>query len=375
MSGERGGGGGPGFTVVAELEAAGADAELGVWQASADRLGELQASLVRTLEECEQQHAAHKTAVAAAHVLQARRVTHNEQRCPLLQLVERSDLRSVIMSAEVWGVLGLWRLRGLCRTLRRRGAQQLALLPRVSTVGGAAPGSDSIRRGKGTLDKNPVPNLSLDLATMRWSQMRKVPPLPHPRAFHSTSSGVDGRVVVCCGSTKWKPNSWQYKAVRADADVTCMSSTVLQWLPGTSSWAPLPDLPEARVCEASLLLPAGRTMIIGGRNNENEAVASVLALAADGSEWSELPPMTTARAGHAAVLLPNGSVLVLGGDAGLPPAPTQGTLVCSFALRESHSRVPSCGTLKRRRGWHCRQWPVSGLLPLHMCCQAVGWQC
>ena len=134
MSGEHRGGGGPGFTVVAELEAAGADAELGVWQASADRLGELQASLVRTLEECEQQHAAHKTAVAAAHaVLQARRVTHNEQRCPLLQLVERSDLRSVIMSAEVWGVLGLWRLRGLCRTLRRRGAQQLALLPRVST--------------------------------------------------------------------------------------------------------------------------------------------------------------------------------------------------------------------------------------------------
>ena len=65
MSGERGGGGGPGFTVVAELEAAGVDAELGVWQASADRLGELQASLVRTLEECEQQHAAHKTAVAS----------------------------------------------------------------------------------------------------------------------------------------------------------------------------------------------------------------------------------------------------------------------------------------------------------------------
>ena len=61
MSGEHRGGGGPGFTVVAELEAAGADAELGVWQASADRLGELQASLVRTLEECEQQHAAHKS--------------------------------------------------------------------------------------------------------------------------------------------------------------------------------------------------------------------------------------------------------------------------------------------------------------------------
>eukprot|EP01046_Picozoa_sp_COSAG06_P018010 COSAG06_NODE_1239_length_10127_cov_2.665237_10_plen_165_part_00 len=85
--------------------------------------------------------------------------------------------------------------------------------------------------------------------------------------------GVDGRVVVCCGSNKWNQTAGN-KAVRADADVTCMSSMVLQWLPGTSSWAPLPDLPEARVCEASLLLPAGRTMIIGGRNNENEAVVA-----------------------------------------------------------------------------------------------------
>ena len=43
---------------------------------------------------------------------------HNEQTCQLLQLVGQDDLRPTFMRPEVWGVVGLWRLRGVCRAFR-----------------------------------------------------------------------------------------------------------------------------------------------------------------------------------------------------------------------------------------------------------------
>ena len=76
----------------------------------------------------------------------------------------------------------------------------------------------------------------------------------------------------------------------------------------------LPDLPERRSSPASVSLPDGRTVVIGGVIAGQHAAASVLALAADGSGWSALAPMAQARAGASAVLLPDGKVLVAGGQ-------------------------------------------------------------
>ena len=55
--------------------------------------------------------------------------------------------------------------------------------------------------------------------------------------------------------------------------------------------------------------------MIGGWNpaGAGQALASVVALAADGSGWSMLAPMAQARGGAAAALLPDGKVLVAGG--------------------------------------------------------------
>jgi hypothetical protein len=129
----------PSAAVAAELQTAGAGSELGTWQVAASRLDELQASLARAQAAeaqaraeckrqkagCTQQRAAVRAAAAAAHTtLHARRVRHNES-CKLLQLVSHEDLRPTFMRAEVWGVLGLWRLRGVCRAFQRWMIQQV----------------------------------------------------------------------------------------------------------------------------------------------------------------------------------------------------------------------------------------------------------
>ena len=78
----------------------------------------------------------------------------------------------------------------------------------------------------------------------------------------------------------------------------------------------LPDLPERRQYPASVSLPDGRTLAIGGMFvGGQQAVASVVALAAGGTEWSVLAPMAQVRWSAAAVVLPDGKVLVAGGMA------------------------------------------------------------
>jgi hypothetical protein len=273
---------GPSTSEAAALEAAGANTELEGWRVATTRLHE--------------QRTAAKAAVAIARAaLHLHRVQHNEQTCQLLQLVAHDDLRPTFMRAEVWGVVGLWRLRGVCRAFRGWARAELSSLPRVVAVGGL----DAYASASSSAE-------SLDLSTMRWSVAGCMPSLPDPRAAHSVSCSADGRVVVCCG----------YNAGRAD-EMDHLMGTALQWLPGTGAWSALPDLPAGRTSAASVGLLDGRTMVIGGYDDQAEKpLASVLALAADGSGWSDLPPLMTARNRPAAALLPDGKVLVAGGQSG-----------------------------------------------------------
>jgi hypothetical protein len=52
-------------------------------------------------------------------------------------------------------------------------------------------------------------------------------------------------------------------------------------------------------------LPDGRTMLIGGLDDNNQVVASVVVLAADRSGWSGLPTLARRRAYPAAALRPH----------------------------------------------------------------------
>lgn len=229
---------------------------------------------------------------------------HNERTCPLLELVGNDDLRPTFLRTEVWGVVALWRLRRVCRAFRRWAQAELSLLPRVVAIGGQTQ-LDGTRTvvpdGKASTSSVEA----LDLSTMRWSvgPRRCVPSLPDPRECrHSVSCSAEGHMVVCGG----------YDFDHESDNEVCLS-TVFQWLPGTGVWSALPDLPASRSEAASVRLPDGRTMLIGGRNDEGVALNSVLVLAADGSAWSDLPPLTTFRSSPAAAVLPDGKVLVAGG--------------------------------------------------------------
>jgi hypothetical protein len=151
-------------------------------------------------------------------------VQHNEQSCQLLQVVGQEDLRPTFMRSEVWGVVGLWRLRGVCRALRRWAQAELWSLPRVVAVGGVVV-DRSVAPPKWVATSSVE---SLDLSTMRWSAAGCMPPLPDPRAMHSVSWCADGRVVVCCGVNYGAADQMYH-----------LASTALQWLPETGAWSAL----------------------------------------------------------------------------------------------------------------------------------------
>ena len=309
-------GDGPSASEATELEAAGASTELSAWRAATSHLDDLMTSLAQQRAQaraaaraaqlaegqakaaCARQRATVKaaaaTAIAALHPL---RTQHNEQTCQLLQLVGQDDLRPTFMRAQVWGVVGLWRLRGVCRAFRGWAQAELSSLPRVVAVGGITQYNSSEWVATASVE-------SLDLLTMRSSAAGCMPSLPDPRALHSVTCSADGRVVVCSG----------YNAGRAD-QMDRLRSTALQWLPGSDVWSALPDLPAGRFAAVSVELPDGQTMLIGGCSG-GQIVASVLVLAAEGSGWSDLPPLTGVRFGAAAAVLPCGKVLVAGGQSG-----------------------------------------------------------
>jgi hypothetical protein len=288
--------------------------ELSAWRAATSQLDDLTTSLAQQRAQarvadgqakaaCAQQREAVKAAAATARAaLHAHRIQHNEHTCQLLQLVGQDDLRPTFMQAEVWGVLGLWRLRGVCRAFRGWARAQLSAMQRVVAVGGLVR-DRSVKPRPRSVATSSVE--SLDLSTMRWSAAGCMPPLPVPRVFHSVSCSADGRVVVCSGYNHG-----------GDDMVLHLMSTALQWLPGTGTWSALPGLPGERNGAASVELPDGRTMLIGGFSNGGQALASVLVLAADGSGWSDLPLLMTVRGYPAVALLPDGKVLVAGGQSG-----------------------------------------------------------
>jgi hypothetical protein len=206
------------------------------------------------------------------------------------------------------GVVSLWRVRGVCRGFRRWATSMLSSLPRVVAVGGLVVDRSVAPPEWGAATASVE---SLDLSTMRWSAAGCMPSLPDPRAYHSVSCCADGRVAVCGGYNHGGADQMEH-----------LTSTALQWLPGTGAWSALPDLPAGRDDAASVRLPDGRTMLIGGRGDNDQALASVVVLAADGSGWSDLAPLMRPRNGAAAALLPDGKVLVAGGKSTTTAADT-----------------------------------------------------
>eukprot|EP01045_Picozoa_sp_COSAG04_P016717 COSAG04_NODE_1420_length_6837_cov_13.629564_6_plen_385_part_00 len=201
---------------------------------------------------------------------------------------------------RAFSIVGLWRLRRVCRAFHRWGTAALAALPRPVVVGGEV----VVRRGGEEVVETTASVEVLDLSTLRWAS-GVVPPLPQPRDDHAVCAvcgiGVDGRVVV---------------AGSGEEDLYQQQTSAMQWVFGAPGWVPLPNLAGGRSGASAVALPDGRAMVIGGFGATPAGprpLASVEILAADGSGWSAIAPMRLARNVPVAVGLPCGKVLVAGG--------------------------------------------------------------
>ena len=225
------------------------------------------------------------------------RVRHNEHTCALLQILGRDDLRPLFMRAEVWGVVGLWRLRAVCRKFRDWAQQELSLLPRLAPVYGRAVGSEPSWYPRASFSGS-----SLDLSSMRWLPTG-IKSLPDKRVFHSISATHAGSVLVSGGNEA------------SDSGAPLPQHALL---PGSHTWLSGSAMPQDRVGAVSVILPGRppRCMVIGGCScADGGPLASVLISIAESHwVWDDLLPMANARADAAAAVLLDGRVLVAGGQ-------------------------------------------------------------
>jgi hypothetical protein len=266
----------------------------------------------------------------------------------LLQLLAHDDVRESLLSPRLWGVAGLWRLRGVCAALRGWATARLAACDRVVAVGGAVMcrtlAAGKFHRGTDSVE-------SLDLATLRWSRGCGgcTPVLPAPRYQHGACSHANGTVVVVGGFDKHAPPHNQN---------VHLQRTALRWVPGSRAWARLPDLPTGCTARGAQVeaLPDGRMLVVGGWASERrEALSTVLALAADGRAWEELPPLRTARHSFASAVLPGGRVLVAGGLTGNRSASAIASVELWDPAVGAWAALPP---MQRARGW-----PAACVLP------------
>lgn len=133
-------------------------------------------------------------------------------------------------------------------------------------------------------------------------RVRAMSPAPDPRMDHAAAADADGDLVVAGG-----------RVLDPLTGTGSTSNSVVAWDLETDTWSPLPPMGTARRDHTLTLLPDGRLIAIGGRDDADRALASTEVLGADG--WTEGPSLGTARFGHEADLV-GGALVVTGGGVG-----------------------------------------------------------
>eukprot|EP01047_Picozoa_sp_COSAG01_P019959 COSAG01_NODE_1125_length_11596_cov_8.205532_2_plen_542_part_00 len=183
-------------------------------------------------------------------------------------------------------VVDLWRVRRVCRAFRRWCAAELSSMPRPVAVGGTYVRRPATPAGvwAPTLSGSTAGVEALDLSTMRWSSTAcAVPPLPQSRAKLAMCAKDGGRIVVVGG----------YGHENSGQRENQLRKTALRWVPGASSWAPLPDVDVELKGPTAAALPDGRVMVVAKPIGSSSGHLEARILAADGSSWTSLAADTS----------------------------------------------------------------------------------
>lgn len=187
----------------------------------------------------------------------------------------------------------LWVLRRVCRTFRDIATDQLQAMMRPVVGGGHPCGESSI-----TLE-------ILDMSTMRWVWDLT---LPNCRADSAACVTDTGELLIVGGDTYPDDD-------RTETRGWSVSPTALKLDPRSMSWSEdVPAMNFERATFRLVLCPNGRTLAIGGVDDEESPVATVEALDGGADNWITVAPMKRSRHSFAAACLPCGRVVVAGGQ-------------------------------------------------------------
>ena len=262
---------------------------------------------------------------AAAHPL---RRAWNEISCPLLEMLHRNDVRQSVLNPDVWGLVGLWRLRAVSSVFRTWVRESLSTR-QLHALGGV----EVQRRWSHMTMNSPRMTISssvrtMGLASLTWEPWRGpsrgsplIPPLPTARYNHTACATHDGRLVVAGGDAVGENSELGLQPSAETLQLELASGEA--WSTVTAS-----GMHFRRRYAASVALPDGRVAVFGGRVPGTGLVASrwqaareqcytatAEVLDADGSSWSLIAPMPGGPRGRAAAaVLPNGMVIVAGGS-------------------------------------------------------------
>ncbi len=130
-----------------------------------------------------------------------------------------------------------------------------------------------------------------------FTQPGSGPSLPGPRAYHTTTTLPDGRMIIAGGQ---------------DVSTDTLNTSLI-FDPNDLTFSTTAPLNVTRDKQTATLLPNGNVLITGGENVSTGTLSSCEIYNSTGSAWTVTASMNQAREYHTATILPNGNVLVVGG--------------------------------------------------------------